>query len=315
MGINHIDFNAYFAQIKSQVDYPLFYKFSSHWTQISVANMADTLMRYLETIGRGNLLNVKVLPTHSGPPQGKDNDLIELINLLRPIERIQYYYSDVKVIPDPNAKRPRMLAIGDSFCQVINCTLPMDEIFSAYHYWYYNQYVENDKEGRGLVENLDIVEELLSHDYIMLIWSPFNMYQLGHTFVQKALISLCIDDKRFAEVFDQTLLQLQSDKEKIEHIKAEHGDAMNKSLREEVYRMIYSDPAKYFPELDCEGAPTCRNPRAIKMMNAQHLSSKEQQLIQARHDIFRSPERVDEIKQQADLQLISDEAAFEKATR
>lgn len=311
MGVNCIDFNDYFAQIKGSTAYPLFYKFGSHWSQIAVANMGDTLMRYMERLGSRELPRLKVGQAYEAPPRGADNDLIELINLLYPIEKEQYIYANTKVTADGRTKRPRMLAVGDSFCEVVNDALPMDELFAHYQYWYYNHEIRAGGDGRQLVDDTDLLEELMTSDYIMLLWCPINLYEMGHTFVTKSLISLCIDDRRFAEVFDRMVGEILHDQGRMEQLRSEYGEATNQAIRQEVYAKIYADPADCFEELSGKEAPTCRNPRALAMSGARKLSAAEQRRLQIRHDIHRNPQWAWFVRTQADEQLISDEAAFE----
>lgn len=296
--INNVDLCSLFLQMKGNVDYMLYPKSGSHWSNLAVAHIGDTLVRYMEKLGNKNIPNLAVGEPYVDAPHKPDNDLEKVMNLQFSIGGNVYYYADVTALPDTTAQKTRMLVMGDSYCQGINYTLPLDDIFAKYRYWYYNNFVYYDPVHNS-VNEVDIIEELLDLDYLMIIWCPINMYNLGRSFVGKALINLCIDDKRFQQVFNSVADSLKND-----------GSGVSQS---DVYDEIYGNPERFFKELAGNSIPECRNPRnAVVVGDSSLLTLDEMAEKKIRHKLFSDMWLLRSILYDAESRLISNEEAVDE---
>ena len=183
-GVNFLDLNAWFEQIKDTVSYPVFPKTGMHWSNVAAMHASDTLMRYLEWLTGENLLNVQVGPMYASKAFKPDNDLEKTLNLLWPIRPNQYYYADVKLIPDTTASRPKLISIGDSFFWNLDYVMPMDSIFSSYPFWYYYSSVFHDSRYKK-VKELDLLKEVEEADIVMLIVTANHLYNFDMGFLSK----------------------------------------------------------------------------------------------------------------------------------
>lgn len=306
LGLNHIDFNAYFSQLKGKTDYPLYYKFSSHWTNISVSYMGDTLLRYMEGLDGRRLPQLHVGQPYEARAVEPDDDMMGVVSLWFPLEKQTYLYADVTMLPTPRAEHPRLLAVGDSYCKNFHNMMPFDSIFSQYRYWYYFHDIERDSNHQ-YVEQVDILDEVLNIDYLMVIWCPINIYKLGHGFPERALISLCVDDSVVAARFRQEVAAIQADPAQMQEVQdkaSQNGWRINQALTNEVYQRFYDHPDRYFEVLNTNAVPALRNSRIAEVRDTLNRRGVIRRQIQ--NDVRWSQY----VKRKAEESLISHEEAF-----
>ncbi|MBQ0159691.1 MAG: hypothetical protein KBT28_03595 [Bacteroidales bacterium] len=307
LGLNHIDFNAYYSQLKGKTDYPLYYKFSSHWTNISVCYMGDTLLRYMEGLDGRRLPRLHVGQPYEAPAVEPDNDMMGVVSVWFPLEKQTYLYADVSMVLNPRDDRPRLLAVGDSYCMNFHNMVPFDSIFSQYRYWYYFHDIERDP-NRQYVEQVDILDEVLNIDYLMVIWCPINIYKLGHGFPEQALINLCVDDSIVAARFRQEVAAIQSNPAQMQAVQDkadQNGWRLKQALTNEVYQRFYDHPDQYFEELNTNAVPTSRNSRIAETRDTLNRRGVIRRQIQ--NDTRWSQY----VKRKAEESLISHQEAFD----
>lgn len=189
-GINFVDMCAWFQQIKDTASYPLFPKYGMHWSNIACAHASDSLIRYMEYLTGINAPNIKIGSMYPDATRQPDSDLEQNLNLawgIVPVE--QNYYADIEVIPDSSAQRLRLITMGDSFFWNMCYTLPMDDIFETYHYWYYFNTIFNDPNHNN-VSQINLIEELDKADVVMISLSATQLYDISHGFLSQALLLL-----------------------------------------------------------------------------------------------------------------------------
>ena len=90
-------------------------------------------------------------------------------------------------------------------------SLPMDEIFNTYYYWYYFNTIYFDSEHNN-VEEINLVKELDKADVVMISLSATQLYDINHDFISQALIQLSLnDDKVIDEVLDGIKQRMRND--------------------------------------------------------------------------------------------------------
>ena len=189
IGVNHLNLEQWFLQIKDTADFMLFPKTGTHWSRYAALQGADTLIRYMEHLGGINMHNLVIGPRYLHRAIDPDDDLESLLNLMRPLPRPKYWYADVKADDDTTAVKPKIIVIGDSFWWTIAAQLPLGEIFSESPYWYYNSTVYYDPRYNS-VNELDLTEELLSSNFVVLFYCATQQYRMNDGFTQKALDAL-----------------------------------------------------------------------------------------------------------------------------
>ena len=231
LGINYINLKKVFDDKKGKVDYPLFPKTGKHWTTLASAYAFDTTLRYVEKYGKMNLTNYTIGEKYPCEPIYPDNDLELVLNHLRPIKNVDYFYADIHIDSDETAIKPKFIVIGDSYFWNINKIISLKWIFSSYSYWYYNSTIHFDPKHNHTSE-VDILDEIFSSKVIDLSYSPEQLYVFSNKFLPKALLYLTHEDSEIDSV-------------------------LNIVSKDE----LFAEPEKFFPDLSTDSIPITRNSR------------------------------------------------------
>lgn len=246
LGINYIDLQKDYELKKGKTDYPLFPKTGMHWTYIAAEHSFDSILRYIEHNTNINLHNYSIGEKYSAAPRHPDTDLEDILNLMRPIRPNKNYYADVTIDNDTTATRPVFIIVGDSYFWNINGSIPLRSIFRKYSYWYYNSTIHFNPNCDH-TSKIDILDEIINTDIINLSYSPRQLYVFSNKFLPKALLYLTHDDSEI----DSTLQVIASS------VKKDSDEERLKDAQD----MLFSDPEKYFPDLEGNDIPTSRNKR------------------------------------------------------
>lgn len=266
LGINYLNLSDYFLQIKDTVSYPLFLKSSSHWSNLAAAYVSDTLFHYMEALSGLNLHDLRYSKPYLAPTRVPDSDLEDVMNLLFPIETKTNYYTDVTPDDDTTAIKPKWLVVGDSYYWEFQYNLPLDQLFDSYHYWYYNNTIFNDPDHSN-VHQVDILEELLSTDIVMLLYCPYNLYDLNHEFLTKALLSFYYDDEIVVQKLEEIKNYIRSIPEwyaGVEQQAAQNGQNVEDALDNHARYLLYKMPGSYFEEFNEAKAASRRSSRIVE---------------------------------------------------
>ena len=310
LGINYIDFSKYFMEIKDTVSYPLYLKSSSHWSNQAAVYMADTLFRYMEALGVGNMHNLVFGEQYLDQTHFQDDDLEKVMNLMWPIESGKNYYTHFKVDDDTTAIKPRLLSVGDSYYWGFRYNLPLDALFETHHYWYYNKTVQDDPIHSNL-EEVDILRELLSSHVVMLIYSPCNLFDLNRQFLTNALFNLYFEDgviDRKIERIKQDIRNTPDWYASIEQKALANGQDLDEVLTFNAKYVLYGTPGNYFDEFTKAMVPTCRNSFVAKVVS--EVNNAERQKY--RQEINNDKKWLESIREKAKTSHITLDAAIER---
>lgn len=310
LGIHYLNLSDYFMQIKDTVSYPLYWKSSSHWSNLAAAYVSDTLIRYMEQLSGLNIHDLRYSEPYQAYTRVPDADLESLLNLMYPIETSTYTYTTVTVDDDSTAVKPRWLVVGDSYYWEFQYNLPMNQLFESYHYWYYNSTIHNDPLHNN-VGQVDILSELLSTDIVMLIYSPCNLYDLNRQFLTNALYGFYFEDAQIKAKFEKLKRSISNDAAwfaQIEEDAEEQGKTVEQALDDAARYMLYSFPGYYFQEFKVAEVATCRNPHIDEVLSRLH--DPERALY--RKELQNNPEWLNSIKEKAKASNITLDEAIER---
>lgn len=211
LGINHVNIESWFLQMKDTVDFLLFPQKGTHWSNIAATYVADSLCRYLEAMQGIRMNRLAIGPPTIGAFQKPDYDLEELYNLYRPLQKLPQHYASLEIVPVEGAVKPKLITVGDSYFWNICAQVPMDSLFEAYPYWYYNHTIHFDPEHQT-TEELDLAKELLSADAVMLIYSSTQLYKMSNDFCRRALTALCYDEEELRAIKAEVAEKIRKNK-------------------------------------------------------------------------------------------------------
>ena len=262
-GINHIDASQWFLELKDSVDYPLFPQTGTHWSNYAAMHVTDSLIRYMEQLG-----DMKIAHFDIGERQEKtvypDDDLEQLLNLIRPLPKQPNYYAETSIVPDSTAKKPVILTIGDSnFWNIMNAT-PFGKIMERTPFWYYFNIVYFDEPHRYINE-VDVMEQVLDADFVMIAYNTVELYKMSQGFSQQLLLEMCCDEEDLAEAKQQLIIDIRNNRPWMELLNktAEQWDLpLDSVVCGEAQNSIMKWPELFVPALK-DSIPTHRSQRYL----------------------------------------------------
>lgn len=191
LGVNYIDVNPWFLQMKDTADFLLYPQTGTHWSNYATLFVADSLIRYMEQLG-----NIRMEHFTIGEREERtvdpDDDLEQLMNLARPLPKAPNYQAPYTIIEDSTAYKPFTIAIGDSYhWNLLNAT-PFGKVMGEQRYWYYFNTVYFDSLHSNIKE-VDVLQELVDADFVMLAYCTPQIYKMSQGFSQQALLEMCCD--------------------------------------------------------------------------------------------------------------------------
>lgn len=272
-GNNHIDINQLFLNWKGNVDFPLFYKTCTHWSNIATVHSSDTILRYMESLSGLNINNISIGKQYRDKARKPDQDLEELLNKAIFTPTVKYQYAEATIIPDSNAVKPKLIAIGDSFFWNMTYVLPMKDLFEYYHYWYYNSTVYFDQRYSN-TSQFDLVSELLDSDFVMLSYCTAQIYDLDRKFINNALVRLCYDEDEIQERIGQVVTRMRNSEKwsaEIANKAKNSGRSVDEIMYEDAHYTVFHIPEEYFPELKGDEVPTKRSGHLLSLISSKTL--------------------------------------------
>ena len=250
-GVDHVNLEQWFVQLKHDTELPLFPQTGTHWTNYVSLLAADSLFHYMEQLGHVNMADLVIGEPHYEKAKAPDDDLESLMNLMRPLSKPKYPYAEVGTTGDTTIDKPKLITIGDSFWWNIALQLPMDEIFSAYPYWYYFSTVYYDGAHNNVSE-IDLVDEVLSADFIMLSYSSALQYYLGNGFLNQAILALCYDPEEIEAGKARAKVVIESNEgwmDKVRSRASQSGLTIEAVLDDEANYLVDNNLEDFYPEL------------------------------------------------------------------
>lgn len=303
MGVNHLNLEHYFLQIKDTIDFMPFPKTGTHWSAYAALHAADTIVRYMEHLGGINIKNVVIGPRTLTDVQEPDNDLESLLNLIRPLPNFKYYYASATADNDSTADRPRLLTIGDSFWWNIANQIPLNDIFSSSPYWYYNSTIYFDQPNNS-VKDVDLVYELLTSDFINLFYSTTQLYKMNNGFTKKALLALCYDPEEIDTAYARIEKGIHADSAwlgKLEERAQKEGKELEVVVHSTAQWLIDTYPENYFPALK-DSIPTKRSKRAQAYLNMDSIAFVDMEVQKIIRNIKGNESQMATMKEKAQQQ-------------
>jgi hypothetical protein len=189
LGLNLIDFNTWFMDMKNKSKELLYPKQGFHWSDYGALLAADSLIRYMERLRHERMIHPawdKII--HTNKARDKDDDISKTMNLIWPLAKETFSYPIIKYETDKTAVKPRVIYVGDSFLFQWMDQWVLDNTDSTWQIWYYNSWLVNREyspESEHRLDGYDRTGALNNADCLVIMFSSRNLSKMGNDFVEQ----------------------------------------------------------------------------------------------------------------------------------
>ena len=286
-GVNYINFTEMFYAMKDTAIFNPFTPSSAHWSNIASVYATDSIFKRFEELSGINMPKLKIGTPYIDKTRTPDNDLELLYNLCRTIHPQTDYYVDVEMIKDSTTTHPMMITIGDSHFWTVSYNIPLRKIFSRCPYWYYASSIYFDKKYKN-VEQADKVKEFIEADYILMLYSANQAYNMNTDLLAWTLIQLCVDKEEIDMAIDNVVETIKSNSEwknNVEKKAVQQGRSFEEMVYIEARYVIRENPYKYFPQLNETGVPSSRSKKLLSILNNDEtIEDRVAEIISSMHN-------------------------------
>jgi hypothetical protein len=187
LGIDFIDLQQYFMQLKPGSEYPLFPRYGTHWSDYGSHIVTDSLLRLIQD--RRKITLTKVTENSfetSTRPRDTDDDVFRLMNLLFSLKGEKLAYPTYSFDTAHPGDKPMVLVVADSYYfNIFNTRVPK-YIFANEAFWFYNSVVYPDYYSKPtFTKDLDLRHEVEKQDIIFLMVTERFIHRFDWTFIDK----------------------------------------------------------------------------------------------------------------------------------
>lgn len=188
-GVNHLDFNRWFLQMKDTSKYILYPKYGIHWSFYGMVIATDSLIHRVENLRNVDLPDLKIGRYHlSRKLQRMDYDIADGMNLLWQLPSDPMCYPDTEWESGQGKTKPKTILIGDSFYWSMFQLGLWSKSFSPGGFWFYNRQIYPESFEKPLmVENINYWQYLSTNDVFILLVTEANLPKFPWGFVENAL--------------------------------------------------------------------------------------------------------------------------------
>lgn len=219
-GLNYIDFNKYFKDLKPKSPYILYPMHGIHWSGYGMCLAIDTILKRIEQI-RGTKINKCYWDTIKfDKPRYSDNDIETGLNLLLSLNKEKLAYPNIKYQNSSDAEKPSILTIGDSFYWGL-LNLHFQDPFSKSSFWYYNREAYESGSSSVIdVAQIDLQKKINETDIIIIISTDANLPKLGWGFIDNLYNLLSGKNSAFTkDQINSVINSIRTDQKWMEQIK------------------------------------------------------------------------------------------------
>jgi len=185
LGINYIDYNAWFVSLKNTSKDQLFTSLGTHWTIYGSLIAGDSLVRYIARRLKCDLPEPRWTEVeHTVVPRSSDDDLASGLNLIWQQNKEIFSYPKVSYAAE-HRKKPAAIYIGDSFFWMWFGNNLMDHISDDWEFWYYfnerwDKNVASGKASLTYIDKSDWRPVLFGADYVVMEFNPGNLKGMNY---------------------------------------------------------------------------------------------------------------------------------------
>ena len=169
-GVNFLDFNSWFLEMKDTSRYCLYPRTGIHWSVYGMALVADSLIRRTEDLTGKNVAPFEWdSVTLTTDYRSSDRDVEDGLNLIFKVNNDEMAYPDIS-FPEAEHDSVRAIIIGDSFFWGLYNMSVTDKVFYQSEFWYYYKRIyANHMDDFILPEEVNKLAKFEEADIIILL--------------------------------------------------------------------------------------------------------------------------------------------------
>jgi hypothetical protein len=187
LGIDFIDYQQYFMQLKLVTKYPLFPKYGTHWSEYGIHIVADSMLHLIECKRKIVLTKVSEKSFETSTiPRSTDDDELRTMNLLFPLKGEMLAYPSYTFDTAHPGDKPMVLVVADSYYfNIFNTGIPK-YIFANETFWFYNSLIYPDYYSKpAFTKDLDLRREIEKQDVIFLMVTERFVHKFDWKFIDQ----------------------------------------------------------------------------------------------------------------------------------
>jgi hypothetical protein len=187
-GVNTIDFNKYFKEIKDTSKALLFAAQGMHWSNYGAAIAFDSITKYIENKRMINLTDFKIRKIKYSEKRIKSEyDLEKGLNLLFELPHPKHAHPIIQFFPDDKNKDTcKVLTLSDSFFwSFYDMNFPQS-VFTNWDFWYYGKDIVSSGKSTSTI---DYEKEIRKFNVIILLATEASLTidKFPYCFVERCL--------------------------------------------------------------------------------------------------------------------------------
>ncbi|MCD6354394.1 MAG: hypothetical protein J7L95_02490, partial [Prolixibacteraceae bacterium] len=190
-GVNNINFNRWFLQIKDTSKYILYPKYGIHWSFYGMLLATDSLIKKIEKLRHEDLPDLRIGDYRvTRKLERMDYDIADGMNLLFQLPSEPMCYPETEWESAAGKKQPGTIVVGDSFYWSMFQLGIWAKSFSPGGFWFYNRQVYPESFEEPLkVKEVNMTEAIDSNDLFILLVTEANLPKFPWGFTTDALRS------------------------------------------------------------------------------------------------------------------------------
>lgn len=186
LGINYIDFNAWFLSMKDTSSYMLYPPYGIHWTHYGACLVSDSLIHFIERNQQMDLPEMMWERIRMAPALYDDNDIEKGLNLLFPLSGPDYPYPQYHFESPENKQLPNVAVIADSYYWSL-FNLGIHKSFNKNRFLFYNRELyEPGYVPVSQVNSTNSLQIIAESQVIFMMATDANLPHLGWGFLDTA---------------------------------------------------------------------------------------------------------------------------------
>jgi len=187
-GINYLDFNKWFLEMKDTSSHKLYPKGGIHWSKYGELIAEDSIIKFIQKKWNYQLAQIKIDSiTRTNKVRSTDDDVEGTLNIFTNLPDFTMSYPHFRYIKNKNTVFPKLLVIADSYYWGLYSHDMSKEVFNNGEFWFYNnQIYSEDIVKDKYVININYQKELENNDIIMLLSTETNFNNFDFGFIDKA---------------------------------------------------------------------------------------------------------------------------------